>query len=356
MSRGLDRIPIAPVTLILAWAALSTCSGSGYSDSPSGPPSPPPPAAVASVDVTPASADLEPGDTIELDAVPRAADGTALDRDVTWSSSEETVATVDSEGVVTAEAAGTAEITATSEDASGSASIRVLVPVASVDVESPAEGLVVGGTVQLDATARAADGSALDRIVEWSSSDEAVATVDVDGLVTGVGAGEVVITATAGAAAGDLAPAQASGTVSLVVTIDWEAFEGNWVGQWTNTTFGSTGAITATLTIDVATLEATLLLDVDGFVFGTQDPMPFTVVSPLGPTRIEVDHDAPLHGPVRLTLEPGDFDVSSVNVPADGIDAWTYTGTNTETSHTGTFTVDFSGGGGASGTVNVQKQ
>lgn len=354
MSAGFHRIVVAPAALALVWAAVSTCSGSSSSDSPSGPPSPPP--AVASVDVTPVSADLEPGDTVDLNAVPRAADGSALDRDVNWSSSDEDVATVDSEGVVTAEAAGSANITATSENASGTASIRVFVPVASVDVETPAQGLIVGGTVQLTATARAADGTALDRTLEWSSSDEAVATVDGSGLVTALAPGEVEITATASGAAGSLVAAEASGSVSLVVTIDWKAFEGNWLGQWTNTTFGSTGAITATLSIDMATLEATLLLDVDGPVFGTQDPMPFTVVSPLGSTSITVDYDAPLHGPVRLTLEPGDFTVSSVIVPAGGIEAWSYTGTNTPASHTASFTVDFSGGGSANGTVSVQKQ
>ncbi len=347
MSRELARIAIASVALFLA---LHACSGSR------GPSGPPPPPVVASVDLSPGSAELETGNTVTLTATPRAADGAPLDRAVTWTTSDEAVATVGPTGVVTARGPGTAEVTATAESAHGTATIRVLVAVAAVDVESPAQGMIVGGMVQLQATPRAADGGALDRTVTWESSDEAVATVDGNGLVKGVAPGQVVITASAGAAAGDLVPAEASGTVSLVVTIDWGAFDGNWVGMWTNATFGSMGAITATLSTDVAALEATLLLDVDGPVFGEQDPMPFTVVAPLGPTSIEVDFDAPQHGPIRFTLMPGDFSVSSVNVPADGIDAWDYAGTNTEAAHTADFTVHFTGGGTAVGTVNVLKQ
>lgn len=337
-------------------ALLIAAACGGKTSGPTGNGNPPASQPVTSVEVSPTQSDLDVGETVALTAVPRSADGTALDRTVTWESSDEAVATVDADGVVTGRGSGTAEIAATSEDVRGTAAVRVSVPVASVDVESPAQGLAVNSTVQLQATARAADGSALDRTISWTSSDQAVAKVDANGLVSGVGPGQVVITATAGGPSGDLVPATVSGTVHLVVTIDWTAYDGNWVGSWTNTTFGSTGAITATLTIDEASLQATLLLDVDGPVFGTQDPMPFTVVAPLGPTSIHVDYNAPQHGPIQFDLEPGDFHVVSVDVPAGGIDAWEYDGTDTETSHTATFTVHFTGGGSATGTVAVQKQ
>ena len=337
----------------MAWTALHACSGgSGPAD-----PGPPPGPTVATVEVTPAAVDLETGDTATLTAVPRAADGTALNVAVTWSSSNEAAATVSPTGVVTGRGTGEAEIRATAQGITGTADVAVVAAVATVDVASPAQGVAVGNTVQLTATPRAGDGAALARAVTWASSDESVAMVDANGLVTAVAPGEVEITASAGVAAiGDLVPAAATGSVTLLVTIDWSAFEGNWVGQWVNTSFGSTGAITATLTMDLATLEAILLIDVDGTVLGAPDPMPTTIVAPIGSTSIEVDYDAPLHGPIRLTLVPGAFDVASVTVPAQGIGAWTYTGTNTDTTHTATFTVTFSGGGGAQGTVNVQKQ
>ena len=70
-------------------------------------------------------------------------------------------------------------------------------PVASVTVEPVSAEIEVGATAQLTATVRDAGGNELtDRAVNWSSSDEAVATVDVTGLVTGVAAGSATITAT----------------------------------------------------------------------------------------------------------------------------------------------------------------
>jgi alpha-tubulin suppressor-like RCC1 family protein len=57
----------------------------------------------------------------------------------------------------------------------------------------------VAETVQLTATFRAADGTVLtDRVPVWTTSDVSVATVDAAGLVTGVGAGNATLTATAG--------------------------------------------------------------------------------------------------------------------------------------------------------------
>jgi hypothetical protein len=86
-----------------------------------------PPVPVASVDVTPAADTVRAGLTTELTATPRDAQGNALTgRTITWSSDDETVATVDM-GVVTGESAGTATITAESEGESGSADVTVWV-------------------------------------------------------------------------------------------------------------------------------------------------------------------------------------------------------------------------------------
>src|SRR6266540_80819 len=64
----------------------------------------------------------------------------------------------------------------------------VAVPVASVTVTPPTPSVQVGQPVQLAATPRDASGNALNgRVVTWGMSDAAVATVNGDGLVTGVG-------------------------------------------------------------------------------------------------------------------------------------------------------------------------
>ena len=80
----------------------------------------------ASVSVTPASASLDVGETVQFAATPRDANGDPLSgRTITWLSSNTSLATVDGHGLVTGLAAGTTTITATSEGQSGTATISV---------------------------------------------------------------------------------------------------------------------------------------------------------------------------------------------------------------------------------------
>jgi trimeric autotransporter adhesin len=84
---------------------------------------------VATVTVTPAAAALVVGQTVSLEAQPYAKNGAALSgRSVTWSSTANAVATVSASGVVTAGAAGTAQIRATIEGVVGNAEITVSTP------------------------------------------------------------------------------------------------------------------------------------------------------------------------------------------------------------------------------------
>ncbi len=154
---------------------------------------------VATVDVTPATASVSEGQTVQLTATPRDATGNALSgRTVSWASSNTAVATVNGSGLVTGKVAGTVTITATSETKSGSATVTVVhVPVASVTVSPASATVTVGATLQLTATPKDANGNALaGRTVTWASSNAAVANVSASGLVTGVAAGTATITAT----------------------------------------------------------------------------------------------------------------------------------------------------------------
>jgi hypothetical protein len=175
------------------------------------------PVAVASVEVTPASAGVTVGATTQLAATPRAADGTALaGRTVTWATNNPGVATVSQSGLVTGITAGTATITATSETKTGSSAITVTepppppAPVASVTVAPSSATVERGLTVQLTATARDASGNVLsDRPITWTSSSTSTATVSGTGLVTGVATGSATITASSEGK---------SGTSSITVT------------------------------------------------------------------------------------------------------------------------------------------
>src|ERR1041384_7372709 len=95
-----------------------------------------PPVPVATVTLAPPSATLNEGQTQQLTATLKDANGNILTgRSITWSSSNSSAATVSASGLVTGVAAGSATITATSEGQSGTAAITVVhAPVASVTV------------------------------------------------------------------------------------------------------------------------------------------------------------------------------------------------------------------------------
>src|SRR5205807_589553 len=151
---------------------------------------------VAAVTVTPASVSVLQGQTVQLTATPRDASGNPLTgRAISWSSSDNTIATVNSSGLVTGVVAGAVTITATSEGQSGTASITVSgVPVASVTVSPASASVPAGQTVELSATLRDANGNILTgRSVTWASNNTSVATVTGTGLVTGKVAGSATL-------------------------------------------------------------------------------------------------------------------------------------------------------------------
>lgn len=123
----------------------------------------------------------------------------ATNKAVTWSSSNTSIATVNSTGLVTVIAAGTVTITATSQaDSSISDSANIIcslsnIAVTSIDVTGLNSG-IVGDNIQL--TASVLPSNATNKSVTWSSSNTSVATVNSSGLVTIISAGTVIITAT----------------------------------------------------------------------------------------------------------------------------------------------------------------
>lgn len=155
-------------------------------------------APVSTVAVTPVSATVFIGATQQLTATLKDEQGvTVTGRQVTWTSADTALATVSTTGIVTGKAAGTVSIAASSEGKSGSASITVPPPVATVAVTPSAAAVLIGQTQQLAAELRAANGQLLSgRAVAWSSSDQNKVTVTSAGVVTAVASGSATITAT----------------------------------------------------------------------------------------------------------------------------------------------------------------
>ena len=160
--------------------------------------------ASAAVVVTPQSATLSAiGDTARFAAEVQDANGNAIaGAAVSWASADAAVATVDQTGLVTAVAPGTAAIEATSGTASGSGTVAVMQEAATLTVAPGRLRLTaLGERAQLTAEAMDANGNAIaDPMLNWTSEDDAVATVDAAGFVTAVANGETAVTVTMGSA------------------------------------------------------------------------------------------------------------------------------------------------------------
>ena len=174
---------------------------------------------VASVTVSPSAAQqLNVGDSVTFSAMARTASGAVRDDvEISWSSSDTDVVTINASGVATAAGVGTATIRATADGVS-STPVMITVtepppppPVVATVMVTPMEASIEeGGTHQFEAMAMTSDGMAIPDVeFTWMSSDDNIATVSSMGLATGVSAGEVMITATAG---------EVSGTAMLTVT------------------------------------------------------------------------------------------------------------------------------------------
>ena len=152
---------------------------------------------VTGVSLTPTEITLDAGSSQTLTATVTPANAT--NKNVTWSSDNEAVATVDQHGTVIARNGGQAIITVTTADGSKTATctvnvrVHIGVPVQSVGLNKTELALEVGKTGTLEAIVEPSD--ATNKNVTWSSNNPEFATVD-NGVVTAVSAGEAIITVT----------------------------------------------------------------------------------------------------------------------------------------------------------------
>jgi alpha-tubulin suppressor-like RCC1 family protein len=154
---------------------------------------------VASIELTPSSVDLPPGAERQLVWVVKDAEGNTLSgRVVSFGTSNPGAASVSTRGLIKAVGVGIATITATSEGKNATAAVTVAnLPVGAVHVTPGSANIGAGLAGQLSAVTLSAAGDTLTgRPIIWSSSDPSIATVDNNGLVTGVVSGQAVITAT----------------------------------------------------------------------------------------------------------------------------------------------------------------
>jgi serine/threonine-protein kinase len=173
------------------------------------------PSAIAAIDIAGTPPALEIGQVVQLSASAKNQLGAIVDSaPVRWSSRDSTVARVSAAGLLTAVAAGSTAITATSGASAESVDVTVRAPaapiavapagprvpsrpaIASLRVSPRSATLEIGDTATVSVFARDARGTLVAaRSVNWGSSDRTIATVSTTGVVTGVAAGTATILA-----------------------------------------------------------------------------------------------------------------------------------------------------------------
>ncbi len=138
------------------------------------------------------------GDTKSISAT--VTPSNATNKGVTWTSSNTSVATVSSNGKITAKKAGTSTITVKTRDGGKTAKLTLTVvnkniPVQGISITSKSDSMYVLNSVK--ATATITPSNATNKSVKWTSSNPSVATVDQNGNITGKAVGTTTITATA---------------------------------------------------------------------------------------------------------------------------------------------------------------
>ena len=171
----------------------------------------------------------------------------ATNKSVIWSSTNNAIAEVDQNGNITAKAAGTVTITATTSDGDYMASCEVTVtttyvPVSSITLDKTTVTLQKDLTVNLVATVLPDNANV--KTVIWTSSDSSVATVDQDGFVTAISAGTATITVTT---------SDGGRTATCTVTVVVPVTDISLNKTRTTLPVGATESLTATITPSNAT-------------------------------------------------------------------------------------------------------
>jgi 6-phosphogluconolactonase (cycloisomerase 2 family) len=185
-------------------ASLIACSGGGSSQSQP---------TLDSISVTPATPTVTAGQTQQFKAMGNYSDGSSADitTSATWSTGSGTIATINSSGLLTAVAAGTTTVSASSGSVSGSVNLTVKPSLVSIAVTPGTPSIAAGLSQQFAATGTYSDSSTavITSSVTWGSATTSVATINAAGLATSTAQGTTLITATSGAV---------SGSVTLTVT------------------------------------------------------------------------------------------------------------------------------------------
>jgi hypothetical protein len=185
--------------LLAIGVSLANCGG-GSSSSSTGP--------AATINITPLKAFISPNQQQSFSATAQDSKGNTLTGvKFAWASSSPNVASVDSNGLALGRSNGSTQITAaTAGVTSAPATLTVAQPIASITISPRTATIAVNATQQFTAAAVDANGNAVNGVTfNWACSFSGIATIDSNGLATGIAPGPVTIFASASGVTSPLA-------------------------------------------------------------------------------------------------------------------------------------------------------
>ena len=247
---------------------------------------------LSEITITPADTGMAIGTTLQLTGTGMLSDGvTFLESFLTWTSSNDAIATVDSTGLVTAPSAtagavtGTVTITATETDShtnvSGSTTVTICT-VTAIDVTPVSPSMAVNTTFQFTATAtlsQLSSGVSPTQIVTsymtWTSSNDAIATVDATGIVTAGSVTGIPVTITAIEGDAIRVPSDPQLVAETVLTVTDTALSS--IAVTADNTSITTGSTQAQLTATGTYGDATTAVITSSMIWSSSDTTIATV-------------------------------------------------------------------------------
>lgn len=252
---------------------------------------------VSGITLNRTSGELKVTESLQLSATVMPAN--AYDKNILWSSSDPTVATVDDTGLVTASAEGNAVITATSvsnPEVTATSSITVIpTPVSSIELSDSEIAIEVGQTSTLEANVLPS--TATNKTVTWRSADNSIATVSEDGVITGVSLGTVNVYATAADGSNVTATCIVNVVPTMATGINIDTPES------TSFKVGETIQLTATVTPGNATDKSVRWTSSDNSIAKVDTDGLVTAVKE-GTVRIKATNSADIEAEIELTVIP----------------------------------------------------
>ncbi len=127
---------------------------------------------------------------------------------------------------------------------------------------------------------------------------------------------------------------------------------GTYAGEWRNTTFGSSGPISASLEASEEGVVS-VTLDVDGFVFGEADPDAEEFSFDIADATVGATMESAVFGILTFSFTPNGIMVEALDVPSPAIASMQVLASLVEDGFVGTYVIEFEGGGSAEGEFDM---